>query len=1158
MGFFNRLYADRLYAAAEGTGYFYYILPARAVPPGDEIALADALSNPDIGGSFVFSATDPSLSESNASAFVNAVSSVLGESGVARGFVWLSDPASITPSTTALFGLSADGSSAGPLSAQILPQLSLNMAGGMAVTLEDTTLILQNGIITFQGPAAPDYTAIRSATIPCIGVARASLRFGTDISRSSLYDDLNWGLQFAIPGLNGNDTPTGLWLPLASRDKPSAGDWICFDVTIDPSDPLNSTLNDRSMLCFTGTTHTPADTPTVLISGYMTSTGLPVSLFPVPGPFESNSNAGRLVFTTGCQPLSPGDLQYLLAPVGDFELEVAGAPADADSLALMGGLHGTEYIAFHPRRTDRPGDRLRFVGNMPAYAPVFPFPPSSPVSAPVDPDAPLLGLQVLTSWATVVAASGDSGTDGTIPYVAQPRGAPLMGRDPVINNRQKSLLGAVGPAVALPAGQPFPLAPYGLSRAGDGKLQFDGATIDSFEAQALAPTRRKTIGASSLSTGKRLRSLATSGSVATTPSGQLVTLDASGNWQRILLGAILDGGQSDLAFDQPGPDLHQAFSTGDLFLVIANGSLLGQQGSGATAGPAFRNAVTIGDWRLTANVGFNSYNDYRNVIIVKGRRGALYDPTSTDSKKASLVSSSDKWSMASAFAAPADLDPANPTNPPGPPDPMELPVLSDWLRRYFQAAADETDLDYFGNFNKIARDPDWTGVLILSMDCGLPSDLAGLAGGITDPAKFRAHHLGIQISPVANDPDAPDLALSASSSMFGLIHYLDPAYVASSTPDQVQPVSVNGGLDYEFRVLTLKVLFENSAVKLFQSLAQVTLNRLFGMPVQAMADGGNDANALILKGTYQDNNGTAVYSMGTVAPAIYLFKNNVLPRIEIDSADLSTLNDGQDTNTVQSLFTFAGYMDFAVIRGLDGGIFDVFSFGNADGVSSGRQGLRYASLGLLMEFPADDPLNSAFLFTTAQITFDVSTSSARKGCLYSNFALSLDGLVSGDKSTPPSASDWLTVVPGATFQSVDGGDWYGLKFRLDMGSPGALAGKARLTSYLLTAWSTSSEGADRYNAMVGLQLPGTGGGAKLISLQNVLKLSIGQIHLNYDAAQSSFLLMLTDIALRFLGILKIPPSGSTLFYLFGNPVSDGKPTGLGWYAIFNNEPKKAS
>jgi hypothetical protein len=126
-----------------------------------------------------------------------------------------------------------------------------------------------------------------------------------------------------------------------------------------------------------------------------------------------------------------------------------------------------------------------------------------------------------------------------------------------------------------------------------------------------------------------------------------------------------------------------------------------------------------------------------------------------------------------------------------------------------------------------------------------------------------------------------------------------------------------------------------------------------------------------------------------------------------------------------------------------------------------------------------------------------------------------------------------------------------------MGTPGELAGKISLNSYLLLAWSPQSTGKNTYRGGIGISLPGTGGGAKLISIQNIMKLAIGQIRLTYDASQSSFLLMLTEIALQFLGLLKIPPNGSTLFYLFGNPDAGGKSSGLGWYAMYRKKAASA-
>jgi hypothetical protein len=41
-------------------------------------------------------------------------------------------------------------------------------------------------------------------------------------------------------------------------------------------------------------------------------------------------------------------------------------------------------------------------------------------------------------------------------------------------------------------------------------------------------------------------------------------------------------------------------------------------------------------------------------------------------------------------------------------------------------------------------------------------------------------------------------------------------------------------------------------------------------------------------------------------------------------------------------------------------------------------------------------------------------------------------------------------------------------------------------------------------------------------------------------------------------MLKIPPDGSTLFYLFGNPNAGGKASGLGWYAMYAKKKAPAT
>ena len=191
-----------------------------------------------------------------------------------------------------------------------------------------------------------------------------------------------------------------------------------------------------------------------------------------------------------------------------------------------------------------------------------------------------------------------------------------------------------------------------------------------------------------------------------------------------------------------------------------------------------------------------------------------------------------------------------------------------------------------------------------------------------------------------------------------------------------------------------------------------------------------------------------------------------------------------------------------------------------------------------------------------ELFFDVANSRARPLSLYRNLQLQLQGLRSGSGDTSPESLGYLRfATPPYALPGVSGG-WHGLAFGLDMGTPGALAGKVGLTATLLVAWADDSgAGGAPFVAFAGLQLPGTGSGGDLFSLQTVLKLSVGTLQLLYSAQSQGFLLVMNDIALKFLGLLKIPPNGSTSFLLFGNPEA-ASATGLGWYAIYNQDQPK--
>jgi hypothetical protein len=917
------------------------------------------------------------------------------------------------------------------------------------------------------------------------------------------------------------------WYPLASAgggnpDKP----YIWFKARFDPSDPVNATNQGRTVWVFDSP---PAGTSTLLQSSYVTSDGWAVDLRGIPGQL-GDAQAARLLFNAG-NPQGSGGQIFQLAPAGDFVIEIPNADEQHSLHALMTGSQPTEYLLVRPKVATYAGDRIRFTSGCPAYASRYPLPQVSPLGPPVDPGTPLLDATFQTSWATVVRAPEVS---EQFPYVAQPQGSALFGHDEVVAGSWERLYGTLPVqqrpwdlAEAIPPGgtSPFPMVPYAFVSPGDEPTGFGVEKLLAVERLIIAPTRREVLTAASrAAAAARARpTLAAEPVSATTPSGVIARVVA-GSWTAILLGQ--DAGGREWAFNQPGPELVTAFETNQLFMVAVNPAPLGN----------FANVVGLEGWDFAAAVGNDSrYDDYANVMIVKGCGGKLYDPADID---ASLVANPRKWTQASDFSIAGT-------------DAGELIVLSQWLQRYFaeaRAALDEGDKGY-QTFVTNAESDTWTGILVLRMNIAqVPDALAGITAGIVAPERFKAHHFGISITPVTNQPPGQPIGLASASAMFGLISYIDPD-LPEPPGDPPRALPARNGAEYDFRVLTLRALFENSAVSSFSSSAQVNLCTLFAMVTQSTPE--NPYSAIVLRGTYQHAGGSSVYGLSSTDDTTFTFGNAVVAGIEVVGAQMATVDAGTLGPTVRSRFSFSGFIDFAVVLDGDMAAFDLFSFGS-NGTPAPRTGLAFDELGLNLTFPKSSPAEATLVFDPSEIRFDPKRSSARSSSLFSELNLALDGFVVGSAAVPPSKTGFSPVVTGARLAGVGTGEWYGLRYRLDMGTPGALAGKVGLTSYVLTAWGPAT--GSSYPAFLGLQLPGTGGGANLISVQTVMTLSIGQLALvrakTADGKAMSFMLMLTDIALKFFGILSIPPSGSTVFYLFGNPQGQGSPAGLGWYAMY--------
>src|SRR5260221_6716626 len=551
--------------------------------------------------------------------------------------------------------------------------------------------------------------------------------------------------------------------------------------------------------------------------------------------------------------------------------------------------------------------------------------------------------------------------------------------------------------------------------------------------------------------------------------------------------------------------------------------------------------MTVQDWQIKARVGQSTaYGDYNNILIIKGVRGALVD----------LVSTPDVWTQSQDFSIP--------TSAGGTGDTAEIVVLSQWLANYLQAALAPTS-PYFDNFKSIVIDEHWTGILVLKASLtDLPSNLCGLLS-VVESSQCFAHHFGITISPVRINQAAntPPIGNASSSSIFQLIYYVNPAV------DPTQPIHVLPPTQqpYDFKLLTLKALFKNTSVKAFESYAQLTLDQFFGDAVDHMGDPANTYNTIMLTGAYQQQGGVGTFLLDSVADNLFFLNSAALNKAEIVRAQFNTIN----RTTLR--FDLWGYLDFRVLAAVDDTQkppqqdvpFDLFGFGSTDDPTAARQGLSFSTLGVVMDTSATPPV---FAFDTRVISFDASRprSTPRDGSIYQAFALNLRGLLSGDADDDPSAENYLTVPTTAPLSGVSGQPWYALEFDLNLGTIGALAGKAGLNARLITAWApgpltppATTGDPTFYPAMVGLRLPGVTTKAKLLSLEGVLAISIGDIRLTYSVPNTQTtsrycVLWLTDIALKFLGLLKIPPNGAVSFASFDNPQSGRGPTALCWHA----------
>lgn len=1120
----------------------------------DMISIQDSFEK--YRGHYIFSLTAPALSTAEeVDRFVESMAGWLWFVGEGeRSCSWLlhpDDPRQIATWHEYAFTFSSPSTSGArkwALSSNFTPSLikgsRLNVPTESEIKLSPSGLRVESKGAEISWTGDPLYMPTVDPSgvgIPFLGPYSGCLTVKGTIRLTRTLPHFQAGLRYAHPSPDVATATTQLY-PVTDTGKEAYRKPRSYAASFDPLDPFNecpSTVTSVDGYLRTLFALVPESTdgfPSFL----RTPPGKVVDLIPLGGVDAHEqpvAHAAGVVFERS-DPTGKDATAAYLTFCGDWGMEVEAEPPGSGQ-DLLCGTYGLERIPFRTYTTDSDVvfDRLRLVPGQPAFAPRFPLPKTSlehPSSS-----APPLSNELRTAYATVV-----SGDDTAIEYHAQPESDPLYAKPRtgsyagVLDFLDVGLPLPTTPGFAMPL---IPTAGVGFDKAAPG---FPAEELGPFESQVLAVARKAAIRPAALEALRAaIRTAAAAdtkptSTMATTPQGFLVTLNGA-RYETVTMART---GQLDFAFQQPDAELISLLQTNQLFAVIASPTHLGT--FGADGAPArFQNTVEISGWTMTANVGrASTASDYRNVLIFKFCDGPLRD----------RVGNPDMWS-----------DPEDFSVLPGETDRTTARTgLSQWLSGFIEQAQREAKSgnELYGEFSRMAADPNWKGLLVLRADvspAGLPDQLRGLAAGV-DLEQFYAHHFGVTVTPVK----APDgtIEISGPSSTFGLIDYQHPQLRASVTngasADLPLPLPVDG--PYGFTVLQLQALFRNSVLTEFRSRVQLTANELFGSRVLATygATGREPANAAVLKGTYQNQGSAPTYVIESSAPTVFTLDSNVLPAVGFGRIQFNTLTpEAEATSEVHSRLQVWGSLAFAELTEAKGGAFDLLSFGTAPQDSMPRpsaDGLSFSGLHFDLISPAATPNAVICTFDPSGLTFNFSTSKPRDEGLFSTFALQLDSFHMGSDKRRPRDLGYLPVTLDAPADELKG-PWYGISYKVTMGTPGALVAHADFTSRLLIAWSPQSKSGDpTYSAFAGLQLPGAAPGAKLLSLEGVLKLSIGRLELFRQPVADSttkktFVLKLANIGLSVLGLAKLPPGIAVNFFLFGDPAGKGA---LGWYAAY--------
>ncbi|HEX3029745.1 MAG TPA: hypothetical protein VHT34_10680 [Clostridia bacterium] len=1032
---------------------------------------------------------------------------------------------------------------------------------------------------------------LNCSTLGCFSLGFRLSNSGSEDSPSD-FDLLQLYCAFFIPDPEQNPEGSVRTLKYPVLEQPKTAEVMLYG----RFDPLNQLVGNRTSLSLIDPTgQNPA--PSNMKSYYITTTGHHVYLTPLSG--SSTEADARFVFAK--RPLwsdPQASPSYYMSLEGSFSITVDTTSEETSSSSLIPserivcGISSVEYAGL----MNNNGNTLHFIPGGNAYAPSF-----AKDSSNSENSLPLLTDLGTTSWVYITPSSEAN----RIYYYSQPEQS-LMYDATNISLTDNGSAGhlnfieipaAVLPPASVPGG--FPMVPF---------LGIDPDDVEycrQLEYQTVSPARRKAIEdiSSHMYNSDAVRGTTGNGiTTGVTPQGLVVEMDDNLiDWKRLVLGnaAQPSSNINPISIDSSWlqlTDIRDSFraslQSNQLFLVAADPTVFQsacsvrycltensfsqlKQISPEKRGPdsilntvkqkteeagypiyddkaAYQTQLTawapditpyweswetegayfeliISGWKFLLSPYHwfcdNRLSHQNTIMLMKFNNSALDE----------LIKDTAAWPWPDVAKINGSLEKTQ----------DELRSIFDSAKQSVAQAKENGTVSPYENFVNVITNPNWNGVLFLNCQVPLdqlPSQLQGIAVGI-DTERFYAHHMGLNITPLSVENQTVQLG---STSSFGLIDYQD-------TDDLLLAQDI----EFDFKVLVLTILFENSCIKAFSCRVELLICKLFGDLV--LLENSEHGNNLILEGVCQTENGKDFYSFRQTGTNLYQSENSALETIEILSTRYITLvPENAQSNIAASRFTLGGNFYFTEIEG-----FDLFSFGlalNEESSGTIRDGyLRFSEFTIDMSFDTTDPnQRKNFLTRASEISFELSQSISRDNGLYLKFPLTLTGMVespvtSVEDDQPKGVSPkelGFSSIGAPLQQGALTSPWYGLVMDLDLGTLGSLAGDLGLKISLLAAWC-KTEPDNEPIVFVGMKFPGLSDLGVKLPIEGILSLGFRNIQFLSSETDKGrlYMLRLRQFGIRLLG-LSFPP-GNNDIYIFGNPDNQSN-TKLGWYAAYSD------